>query len=148
MLGRSPAAHLYLHQNPPNISSMHHTGTHTSMEFLWDAEKMRRASKFSQDSPQQIMTDGVKCLCKVDEGSEKVAMFSLDFSWRRRKRPSWGRPRTSWRDYTSDFAWSVLGVEPAELSKIAVDREVFWVLLGLLPLQHSPEEERVWKLMN
>ena len=48
------------------------------------------------------------------------------------KRP-WVRPRTKWRDYISDLAWSRLGVEPAELSEIVVDREVFRVLLGLLP---------------
>jgi len=33
--------------------------------------------------------------------------------------------RTRWRDYISDLAWSHLGVEPAELSEIALDREVF-----------------------
>ena len=40
--------------------------------------------------------------------------------------------------YISDLAWSRLGVEPAELSEIAVDREVFPVILGLLPLRLSP----------
>jgi len=33
----------------------------------------------------------------------------------------------------SDLAWFRLGLEPAELSEIAVDREVFQVLLGMLP---------------
>jgi len=47
------------------------------------------------------------------------------------KRPG-VRPRTRWCDYISYIAWSRLGVEPAELSEIAVDREVFQVLLGLL----------------
>ena len=63
--------------------------TRTLIPVLNSCEMLRNAegSKFSQDSPQQIMTDGVKCLCKVDEGSEKVRMFSLDFCWRR-KRPS------------------------------------------------------------
>jgi len=37
------------------------------------------------------------------------------------------------RDYISDLAWSRLGVEPPEESEITVDREVFRVLLGLLP---------------
>ena len=32
------------------------------------------------------------------------------------------------------------GMEPAELSAIAVDREVFRVLLGLLPPRFSPKE--------
>jgi len=39
-----------------------------------------------------------------------------------------------WNDYISDFAWYRLGVEPAELSEIVVDREVFQVFLGLLSL--------------
>jgi len=34
------------------------------------------------------------------------------------------RGMTRWSDYISDLAWSGLGVEPAELSDIAVDREV------------------------
>jgi len=42
-------------------------------------------------------------------------------------------PRPSWSDYISDLAWSSLVVEPAELFHIAVDCEVFQVLLGLLP---------------
>jgi len=36
--------------------------------------------------------------------------------------------------------WSRLGVEPAELSKIVVDRGVFRVLLGLLP-RDSPQRK-------
>jgi len=43
------------------------------------------------------------------------------------KRPR-GRPRTRCCDFVSD-----LGVEPTDLSEVAVDREVFRVLLGLLP---------------
>jgi len=50
------------------------------------------------------------------------------------------RPRTSWIDYIFDLAWSRLGVAPAELSEIAVDREVFPVLLGLLPPRPFQEE--------
>jgi len=34
---------------------------------------------------------------------------------------------------TSDLAWSHLGVEPAELYEIAVDREVLLVILGCCP---------------
>ena len=55
------------------------------------------------------------------------------------KRP-WVRPRTKWHDYISDLAWSRLGVEPAELSEIVVDREVFRVLLGLLPPRLSQKK--------
>jgi len=39
---------------------------------------------------------------------------------------------TRWCDYISHLAWSRLVVEPAEVSEIAVDREVFRVFLGLL----------------
>jgi len=55
------------------------------------------------------------------------------------------RPRTRWRDYIFDFTWPSLGVEPAELSAVAVDHEVFRVLLGLLTPRPSPDEKRVWK---
>jgi len=45
------------------------------------------------------------------------------------KRPR-GRPRDRWHEYISDLAWSRLGVEPVELLEVAVDCEVFRVLLG------------------
>ena len=49
----------------------------------------------------------------------------------RKNAPTGKRPRgclmARWSDYTSDLAWPGLGVEPAELSEIAVDREVFRV---------------------
>jgi len=53
-----------------------------------------------------------------------------------------GHPRPRCSGYISDLAWSRLGVELAELSEIAVDREVFYVLLGLLPPRPSLEEKR------
>ena len=58
------------------------------------------------------------------------------------------RPKTRWSDYISDLARFRLGVEPADLSEIADDREVFRVLLGLLLPQPSPEEKQTWKWMN
>jgi len=59
------------------------------------------------------------------------------------KRP---RSRPRWRDYIFDLAWSRLGVEPAELCEIVVDREVFQALLGLLPPQLSSNEKRERKV--
>ena len=56
--------------------------------------------------------------------------------------------RTRWRDYIFNPAWSRLGVEPPELSEISVDREVFRVLLGLLPPRLSPKENRARKSVN
>ena len=49
------------------------------------------------------------------------------------------RPKARWSNCISDLAWSRLGVEPAtELPEIAVDREVFHVLLWMLPGQPHP----------
>jgi len=50
------------------------------------------------------------------------------------------RPR--WSNCISDLAWSSLGVEPAELSEIAVDYEVFQVLLVLLLPRPSIDEKQ------
>jgi len=44
-----------------------------------------------------------------------------------------GRPKPNWSYYMSDLAWSRLVVEPAQVREIDIDREVFQVLLGLLP---------------
>ena len=52
------------------------------------------------------------------------------------------RPRPRWSNYVPDLAWSRLGVEPAELPEIDVDREVFHVVLWMLPPQPSLEENR------
>ena len=54
------------------------------------------------------------------------------------KRPRGGQ-RTRWSNCISDLAWYRLGVKPAELSEIAVDREVLCVLLMLLPLAILPK---------
>ena len=64
-----------------------------------------------------------------------------------RKRPR-RRPKPRWGDYTSELAWSRLGVEPSELSEIVVDRDVFPVLLVLLPLQSFPEVKQASKWTN
>ena len=63
------------------------------------------------------------------------------------KRPK-VRPRTRWRDYISNLAWSRLGVETAELSEISVDRELFPALLGLQPPRLSRKEKRARKRIN
>jgi len=56
------------------------------------------------------------------------------------------RPRTQ-VNYISDLAWPHLGAEPADLSEIAVDREIFQVL-RLHPPRPSLEEKRAWKWMK
>jgi len=68
-----------------------------------------------------------------------VRQVLLDISTGKRAR---GRPRTRWRDYISDVACYHLGVEPAELFEIAVDREMFRLLWLLFP-QPSSEEKRL-----
>jgi len=57
-------------------------------------------------------------------------------------------PVPRWNDYVSELAWSCLGVDLAGLSEISVDREVFQVLLGLLPPRPSLEEKRALNLMK
>jgi len=57
------------------------------------------------------------------------------------KRPT-RRPRPWWSNCISDLAWSRLGVKPAELFNIAIDREAFQVLLWMLPPQPSLEKKR------
>jgi len=47
---------------------------------------------------------------------------------------------TRWSDYISNLAWYHLGVEQAELPEIALDREVFRVLLVLLPPRLFPRK--------
>jgi len=47
-----------------------------------------------------------------------------------------------WSDCISALALSHLGVGPADLPAIVVDREIFRVLQGLLPLRPSPKEKR------
>ena len=71
-------------------------------------------------------------------------------SFRLQTTPTGKRPRSRprWRDYISDLAWSRLRVQPAELTEIAVDNEVFWVLLGLLPPRLSLKEKLARKWVN
>ena len=104
--------------------------------------KPRMSSHFSESRDPSYVSSAMCPECLRKEWRTKS--FRLQ-STPTGKRPR-GRPR--WRDYISDLAWSRLGMEPAELSEIAVDREVFRVLLGLLPPRLSPKEKRTRKWMN
>jgi len=75
----------------------------------------------------------------VQNAPRKLAIQVLAKSMGKRPR---GLPGPRWGDYTSDLAWSRLSVEPAELSEIAFDHEIFQVLLGLLPPLPCQEEKR------
>ena len=46
-----------------------------------------------------------------------------------------GRPRTRWRDYVSQLAWEHIRTPRKELDKVAGEREVWAILLRLLPLR-------------
>ena len=46
-----------------------------------------------------------------------------------------GRPRTRWRNYVKDLAWSRLGIPPAKLPLVAEDRDAWRSQLELLPPQ-------------
>ena len=59
-----------------------------------------------------------------------------------------GRPRAKWRDYISELAWSRRGVNPAELSEIVENREVFPFLQRVLPLPRPFREEKLGVKMN
>jgi len=55
-------------------------------------------------------------------------------------KPSRCQPRPRLSTCISELAWSRLGVEPAELSEVAVEREVFQVLLWIMSPQPSLKE--------
>ena len=78
-----------------------------------------------------------------DRSARQVLVVTITEKWPR------GRPRSMWRDYISDLAWSRLGVQPAELSEIHENCEVFRVLV-LLPSFTDPPERKsgFWKCMT
>ena len=44
-----------------------------------------------------------------------------------------GKPRTRWRDYISSLAWECLGIPQSELTDVAGERDIWGLLLKLLP---------------
>ena len=60
----------------------------------------------------------------VTRMSQKILARQVLLAVSEGKRPR-GRPSTTWRDYISDLTWSRLGVEPAELSHVPENHEVF-----------------------
>jgi len=90
------------------------------------------SNRFSSESRDPSYIDSAICpyraALKTHERLPRQALLAPPAG----KRPT-GQPRTTWSDFISDHAWTHLGVEAAELSETAVDREVFRVHLGLLP---------------
>ena len=56
------------------------------------------------------------------------------------KRPR-GQPRTRWRNYVEDLAWSRLGIPPAKLPLVAEDRDAWRCQLELLPAQPQKDKQ-------
>ena len=54
------------------------------------------------------------------KGTPKQLMDALPSA----KKPG-GRPRTRWRNYVEDLAWSPLGIPPAKLPLVAGDRNAW-----------------------
>jgi len=72
----------------------------------------------------QIERSQLSWLVHVSRISQKRSARQVLLAKPKGKR-SGGRPRTSWSDYVSDLAWSHLGMEPAELSELAIDNGCF-----------------------
>ena len=92
-----------------------------------------------------LVYDGfLYCFCLLAESHEIIKHYhsTPTEKWSR------VRPRTTLCNYISDLAWSRLGVERAELSEFAVDREEFRVHLGLLLSPLSPKEKRTRKWVD
>ena len=67
---------------------------------------------------------------KSNERTAKQLMDALPSG----KRPR-GRPKTRWRNYVEDLAWSRVEIPPAELLLVAKDRNAWRSQLELLPPQ-------------
>jgi len=106
--------------------------------------KPRMPSNFSESRDPSYVNSAMCPKCPRKEWRNK--------SVRPLSPPTGKRPkvcqRTRWRDYISGLAWFCLVVDPAELSEIAVDCEVYRVLLGLLYPWPSPRERHARKWVN
>ena len=91
---------------------------------------------FQSRDPSYVSSDMCPKCPRKDRGSKSFGLQSITTGKQTR-----GRPRTGWRDCISDLAWYRLGVDPAELSEIAVDRE------GFAPAT-LPREKPGTKIMN
>ena len=95
----------------------------------------------------QIERSQVRLIGHVSRMSQEKLARQVLLSTPMGKRPE-DRTSTRWRYYISNFAWSRIGMDPAELSEIVVDCEVFRALLRLLPPPPSLEKKRVRNWRN
>ena len=63
------------------------------------------------------------------------------------KRPR-GQPRTQWRNYVKDLAWSRLGIPPAKLPLVAGDQDAWKSQLELLPRQPQKDTQENGYTLN
>ena len=63
------------------------------------------------------------------------------------KRPR-GRPRTRWRNYVKDLAWSRLEIPPAELLLVSKDRDAWRSQLDLLPPKTQKDKRAKGNKLN
>ena len=61
-------------------------------------------------------------------------------SGKKPRRRNYVEPRTRWRNYVEDLAWSRLGIPPAKLPLVAGDRDAWRSQLELLPPQ--PQKDK------
>ena len=88
--------------------------------------EIRRALKVEPVLPNSEITTTLVRPCVPNAHERLVRQVLLAKSTGKQPR---GCPKPRWNNCISDLAWSHLGVEPAELSEIAVDCEVFKILL-------------------
>jgi len=119
----------------------HLTDTSRQSAQLWNSQR----PEYRITSPNTELTATSVRPC-VYNSRERLARHVL-LAKPTGKRPK-GLPRPRWSDSITDLARCPLGVEPAELSEIAVDREGFRVLLGLLPSRPCVAEKRERKWMK
>ena len=65
----------------------------------------------------------------------------------RGKRPR-ERPRTRWKNYVEDLAWSRLGIPPAKLLLVAEDRDAWRSQLELPPPQSQKNKRAKGNTLN
>ena len=117
-------------------------GTSRQRAQVWNRWSLGHQSHISESRDHSYVSSAICPECPVKQWRRKSFWLQSTPTGKRLK----GCPRTSGRDYIFDLAWSLLGVELAELFEITVDREVFWVLLVLLPPATFPKDKADTKM--
>ena len=110
---------------------------HFATKFATEIRKALNVNHFYAESRDPSYVGSTMCPECPGKDLARQALLAKPMGERPRVHP-W----TRWSNYISNLAWSRLGVEPTELSEIAVDCEVSWVQLWLLAPRPSQEEKR------